>query len=270
MIADCAAAERSEIASSFINSAKPLSPTVPMIAQGEVGEITAEDLERVVGSDPELSLRVLALANSAFYSQLHDISTLRSALVVLGADTVRKLAASLLARSLLSARTPADFMIWRHSQAVGIAAQQIAEVHRCIDPEQAFVAGLLHDIGLSAVLAYELSTIAGYEAHAEIGAEIAESLGLSPNLVPAIRFHDYLAEGAEVGALEITVFVANQIAIRSGFNHEMEDAEDDDRFYSATELLDLEAADIEALAIGLPGRIEAFETAIGSAGETSL
>ena len=263
MIAAPATAPRNAIASNFISGAASLSPTVLRLAQGNITEIAINELESIVGADPEFSLRILALANSAYYSQLHDIASLRSALVVLGADTVCKLAASLLSRSLLSTPRSNDSTIWRHSQAVGIAARLIAEAHRRADPQQAFVAGLLHDVGLSAVQMYEGATAADFEAHAEIGAEIAELLGLSPCLVSAIRHHDIPGEGAGIGTLEITVFGANQVAIRSGFNHEAEDTDDDHCLLSAVESLVLQDTDIDALAMGLASRIEAFEAAVG-------
>ncbi len=219
-------------------------------------------LEATIANDPEFSLRVLGLANSAFYSQRHTIASLRSALVVLGAETVRRLAATQLSRALMANPRHGDPSIWRHAQATGIAAQMIAEAHRQVEPLQAFVAGLLHDIGVSAILACgDAST--DFELHAAIGAEAAELLGLADCLVSAIRQHHHDPSNPSIDPLNASLVIANEVAIRAGYAHDAEASCDDGELQPALDLLGLEPADTDAFRIGLASRVEALETELG-------
>jgi putative nucleotidyltransferase with HDIG domain len=98
-------------------------------------------------------------------------------LVVLGTDIIRRLAEGILARTLVGPRDEARESFWQHSLAVG--ARLLAEVHRRVDPKQAFVAGLLHDIGQLAIhqtnpeAAASESRAIGDGGHSELGAEMA-------------------------------------------------------------------------------------------------
>jgi putative nucleotidyltransferase with HDIG domain len=257
-------AKISPIASNFVASAAPPSPIVIKLAQDGVDFASIDELEKIVGRDPEFSLRVLALANSAFYSQVYDITTLRGALVLLGVDTVSKLAASILSRSLLSSSRRHESCVWRHSQAVGIGAELIAELNRRTNPRRAFVAGLLHDIGLAAILSYQGSASADIAEHGEIGAEVAECLGLSPQLVAAIRYHDSPPDADHPNALVETVCVANQFALRYGYAHDAETPKEDELFNKSLSRIGLGEADLEPLAIRLASRLETFEASVGS------
>jgi EAL and modified HD-GYP domain-containing signal transduction protein len=64
-----------------------------MLAAGEAA--TFEQLERVINEDPGLSLKLVKLANSAFYGGRHPVGTIRQALMALGTSTVRRWAALL-------------------------------------------------------------------------------------------------------------------------------------------------------------------------------
>ncbi len=255
-------ARTQSISAQFVAGAAAVSPTILKLAQDDTRSVPIHVLESTISSDPEFSLRLLGLANSAFYSQLHTIASLRSALVVLGAETVGRLAASLLSRALLSNPRHSDSAIWRHAQTTGIAAQMIAEAHRQVDPQQAFVAGLLHDIGVSAILAYGDSS-ADFELHAEIGAEVAEQLGLAPSLVSAIRLHDVCHRDAVADALIATVSAANDVAIRAGYCHDAESAGSKSGFEAALDHLGLEHSDVDAVLGGLARRLEVLETELG-------
>jgi putative nucleotidyltransferase with HDIG domain len=255
----------SPIALSFVAGATTPSPVVIRLAQNRVDDASVDDLETIIGTDPEFSLRVMALANSAFYSQMYDISTLRGALVLLGVETVCKLAASVLSRSLITTPRRHDNSVWRHSQAVGIGAELIAELHRRTEPRRAFVAGLLHDIGVPAILNYSGEASPDIARHAEVGAEVADCLGLSPQLITAIRYHDNPPETERSNVLVATVCIANQLAIRNDYSHEAEAPLEHELFHDVLARLGLGEPDLDTLAIGLAGRIEAFEASIASA-----
>lgn len=217
-----------------------------------------DELEETVAADPVFSLRTLSLANSAFYSQQHEIKTLRGALIVMGADAINNLAASLLARSLHASPTKFDDALWQHCQAVAIAGQMLAEVHGRVEPKQAFAAGLLHDIGIMAIQgAGDASDLV---QHAAFGAEIADILGLSSSLSEAIAFHDNpQQDGLTNPALVETVFVANALAARAGYAYDGESMSDEEIFCDLVAGLTLEESDIATLLQSLPERIQQMQ-----------
>lgn len=254
------------VAARFVARTAPASPTILRLAQEDLQQLPIQELELLIASDPEFSLRVLALANSAFYSQQHDVLTLRSAVVVLGIETISRLAASVWSRSLLTGPNPSDDTLWRHALATGIAAQMMAEAHRLANPQHCFVAGLLHDIGMCAIQADALGGTE-VDAHAAVGAEIATLLGLAPGLATAILHHDDAEGAGESDAVNATVAAANQITIRAGLCHDAESESQDQILAAALERLGLEHEDSDAFLIGLERRLDSFERAFGASSE---
>ncbi|MFK7885360.1 MAG: HDOD domain-containing protein [Gammaproteobacteria bacterium] len=248
------------IAHAFVARSQAISPAVLRLGGGNSSALTIRELEAAISLDPAFSLRALALANSAFYSQQHEISTLRDALVVLGAEVVHNLAASLLARALHDSPKTVDEVLWEHCHAVGLASQMLAETHRRVSPRSAFAAGLLHDIGILALQSLDHDDPESYARHEEIGGQIALLLGIAPSLSSAIRSHGGGASAEPDNApLEATVFVANELALRCGYSHDRESAADDRRLRANISFLGLEEADFDALGAALPARLQALE-----------
>jgi len=230
------------------------------LGSGDSDALSINDLEAAIVIDPELSLRTLALANSAFYSQQHEISALRSAVVVLGADAVHNLAASMLARSLHSSPSVIDESLWQHCQVVAVAGQMLAETHGQIGPNQAFAAGLLHDIGILAIRNADGSDGEYLIEHAAVGAEIADLLGLSPSLSEAIKNHDAAHSfNFSEAPLEATVSLANHLAERCGYAYFGESVSGEDLVCSLVANFKLKDSDIDALADGLYARLEKLQ-----------
>lgn len=111
---------------------------------------SADELARVLMRDPALTARVLRIVNSSFYGAQREITTVSKAVVMLGMRQVTALALSTSIYNLASSwETKIDRVkFWRHSLEVAIAARMIAERIQYPHIEEAFVAGLLHDIGL--------------------------------------------------------------------------------------------------------------------------
>ena len=258
----------SRVALDFIAGRASPSTTLVAIAQGAARVDGINELESTVGGDVDLSLRVLALANSAFYSPVHEIASLRGALIALGADTVQKLAANLLARSLLGAPSKAAADLWLHSQAVGLAAQLLAETHRQADPQQAYMAGLLHDIGLLAAISCDASSKLAVLQHGPLGGEIADLLGLAPALSAVIRGHDSTDPGELASQpLNATVHIANIIAAEQGFGHAADPCEHGDAADAAIKSLGLQHADVERIGKHLPELLDQMQASIGDAAD---
>lgn len=107
---------------------------------------TAEEVAEVVRRDQSLTFEVLRLANSAFYQRSREIRTVDQAAVLLGNRRLRSLA---LAAALgpIMAQTRWGASMWEHSLGVALASREIARVCCMPEPEDFFVAGLLHDVG---------------------------------------------------------------------------------------------------------------------------
>ena len=118
--------------------------------------VNARDVAALVSQEPGLSVRVLHSANSAFYGQSRNISTVESALRLLGLDAVRGIAAAACMDRTISAQqggVPIDLRLFvRHCLAAAIAARDLATRHCIEQAGDAFIGGLLHKLGVTVQL----------------------------------------------------------------------------------------------------------------------
>ena len=109
------------------------------------------DIATAIAEDQGLSTRVLAMANSAFYGLQAQVRTVSRAVAVLGLREVRALVVLLGMHGLAYHRPlPAGFALdpyLEHQLAVAVAAQALAGQTRAMDTDDAFTAGVLHDLG---------------------------------------------------------------------------------------------------------------------------
>ncbi len=131
-------------------------PTLPQVVERvmtlvEDPDTTSAQLASVIATDQALMTKVLKVVNSAYYGMPRRIATLRQATVILGFNTVKNfvLSASIF-DSFGSGSGDVEFdrvKFWEHSIGVGTAAKVLAQRIRLGQPEELFVAGLVHDIG---------------------------------------------------------------------------------------------------------------------------
>ncbi|MFW6180931.1 MAG: HDOD domain-containing protein, partial [Spirochaetota bacterium] len=138
----------------YIDSMPSLSITVAKILEVTRNpQVTAKDLNKVINLDPVPMGRVLKLVNSAYYGLSNRVTSLVTAIIMLGINTIKNLALStaILGRMKNKKKFKALNVdgFWRHSIGVGVASKLIAE--KIGVPanlrEEFFIAGLLHDIG---------------------------------------------------------------------------------------------------------------------------
>lgn len=229
-------------------------PTLPttlskIISVAENPDSGARDLAIVISQDQSISSMVLRLVNSAFYGHFRNISSISHAIVILGFQTVKNLA---LGTSIFRAQPSGSRPVfnrnkfWAHSLAVGTFTKRLAPMVKGadkIDPETAFVTGLLHDLGKVIFDNYfneeyrqasdqarerkEWIRVAEEEtlgmSHTLAGRMLAEKWHFPANVVSAIGFHhDPEKAGADSGVLSPLVHVANhcchELKIGSGGN----------------------------------------------------
>ncbi len=112
----------------------------------------AVDLKAVVELDAALSARILRCANSSAHATRTRITSLQHAIAFLGLQQVRNLAVTAGISDLFKRDNRIGpycrSQLWRHLVSVGICARLIAMRQRMNNYEEAFLAGLLHDIGI--------------------------------------------------------------------------------------------------------------------------
>jgi len=112
-------------------------------------DVSIERVVKIISQDPSLAAQCLRMVNSPLFAVRYPIDTVRGAVMGLGVNRVRQLA---MACSLLKAFGPRSAAparaLWAHSLAVAMVAQKFAHQAGYPDPEQAYSAGLLHDLGI--------------------------------------------------------------------------------------------------------------------------
>jgi putative nucleotidyltransferase with HDIG domain len=193
----------------------PSMPAIlmPVLRQLE-GPIESIDIQRIidlVSHDKSLAAQVLHMANSPLFGQWARVESIRSAVVTLGIARLREIVTSCCMLHLVpktkSKLDPTVF--WEHSLAVALVSRRTAKKIGMPGPEKAYLAGLLHDIGLIANLLlipdlFEKSLqtarsrsvpldraeieVAGID-HTSTGGVLADHWKLGPDLCEVIRCH---------------------------------------------------------------------------------
>ncbi len=126
--------------------------TLKIIELVENPRSTAQDLHKVIGNDPALVARILKVVNSAFYGLPGQIGSINRAIVLLGLNAVKNIViAASLAKLFRGGKVSANFAakdLWTHSIAVGVMSKLLVTKINQTLPDEAFLAGLIHDIGI--------------------------------------------------------------------------------------------------------------------------
>jgi len=119
------------------------------VSKDETASLT--DLAKIVETDPGISVRILEIVNSAMYGLGRKITALSEAVVFLGLDEIKKLAIGMTVFEKMFKSGQAEqfdrLLFWRHCLSVAVLSTEIAKEIGYSDPEEAYIAGLLHDVG---------------------------------------------------------------------------------------------------------------------------
>lgn len=126
--------------------------TLKIIELVEDPSSTAQDLHSIISNDPALCSRILKVVNSAFYGLPRQIGSINRAIVLLGLNAVKNIA---IAASLTKLFRGGDLCptfsardLWVHSIATAAGSKLICDQLKLGFPDEAFLAGLMHDIGI--------------------------------------------------------------------------------------------------------------------------
>ncbi len=207
---------------------------------------SASELRRIISHDPSLVSRILKLVNSTFYGRGKRINSVERAIVLLGFDAVHNLAISATIGALFTHVNLCDDFtahdLWTHCVAVAAASREIAKMINKGIAERAFLAGLVHDVGMLVELqvcpqklmdvcqscktsqvpfsAMELDRI-GCE-HSELGGALAAKWGFPEFCRSAASYHHYphLAE-PEHRQLTGIVYVADTLCCQDAIGFDL-------------------------------------------------
>lgn len=203
-------------------------------------ETSAADLGRVISRDAALAARVLKISNSALYGVRGTITTLSRAIVILGMRTLQSLVVAASSESLYRSKSFKDQLLWDHAVAAALVSRSLAKRFRSAPVEEAFVAGLLHDIG-KAVLdanmsdAYQQIVQIVYNEgttfvkaeqdrlgfnHCHVGAFVVRKWNFAPLLQEAVRWHHEPDKAEEEPKMCATVSLANAFCVKLGVGPE--------------------------------------------------
>ncbi|MCF8020158.1 MAG: HDOD domain-containing protein [Vallitaleaceae bacterium] len=230
----------------------------------------AVDIEREVMKDQGLTTKLLKMANSAFYSGRRQIKTVADATVLLGFDTVQTLVlASTVGKVMekeLKGYSYERNALWRQSQISAIMARTIAKKAKYANPDIAYTAGLLKDVGKVILDEYvhesyqEILTkisnevmpyvaaeeeILGFN-HGQVGARIVEKWNLASELVDAIEFHHKPFQSIDNIELVSIVHISDGLVMMMGI-HEGIDTLGHEFFTDAVKILNLDEADLNQI-----------------------
>lgn len=204
-------------------------------------DLGIRELADVIEKDPAMVAKVLRVANSAYYGLSGTVSSIQHATVLLGVKRVGEVitmsGASRLIDRPLSGYGMQSGELWEHSLAVGFAAKMLIQKYNPALASDAFVAGLIHDIGKMildpyitnhgevfqqrlnnnvSVVEAELQTL-GID-HTEMGYEACVAWGIPEELRTAIKYH-HSPLSSEGRALAYAVNLGDSVAIMSGIGN---------------------------------------------------
>jgi HD-like signal output (HDOD) protein len=126
--------------------------TAKIIQTVEDPKSTAAQLHKIVSHDPALVTRILKVVNSAFYGLPGQIASVERAIVLLGLNAVKNIAvAASLGQMFRGVKLCEGFTakdLWRHCVSVGVIARELARQMKVPIADEAFLAGMIHDVGI--------------------------------------------------------------------------------------------------------------------------
>ena len=212
----------------------------------EIGkeDFSADSLANIILKDPSLTGQVLRMANSSFYKRFSNIKTVHQAVSVLGATTVKCLAlsSSILNPDKIEASTGVDPKAYfSYLLSVASASEKIASAISYKAPEEAFIAGLLHDVGILFFLHHHAedytkvirkedkkNTLIEAEKkvfgidHGEVGHHLTKMWGLPDYVVDSIESHHNYYKPENNGNFQNIISLATLLSHDRFSGYEME------------------------------------------------
>jgi HD-like signal output (HDOD) protein len=275
-------ADRDRLTSIIINTRD--LPAMPHVAS-KVLELSsdprtsAQQLQQVISDDQAMTARILKIANSAMYSCSRKIKTLTEAIVMLGFNSIRSLVVTSASRNLYLNNSKRmglkERLLWEHSIGAAFGCRLLAQSKQPHVAEEAFLAGLMHDIGklvlnqqagdqfdeIVQIVYNENRPFAATERellgfdHTEVGALLVNKWRLSPALEFAIGNHHKAEAFSAENPLLLYLDLANDLCKQQGIGF-VESPDIDLEGSSANVILEIPTSTLNSVAERLQHTLE--------------
>ena len=252
-------------------------PTFPDVAikareAADNENTTAVELAKIINTDTALSARLLKVANSPLFRARNKIENIQIAITRMGNRVVRNLIMSITVEQMFKARSQVMAerfkKAWEHSIHVAAFSRVLAISSPHLDPEQAMLAGLIHDIGVLPILleAEKHDYFIGNpraldkiidELHTDVGRLIVEHWDFPESLTEVVWEHENLFRDPQAEADYSDIVLVANLQTPSRENHK--NNQDDWSLIPAFKKLRLDH-DVDVIEIeGVPEKIEEVE-----------
>ncbi len=223
-------------------------PTIPAVLapllrylEQPVEKLDVQKVTDFIAQDKSLAAQCLQMANSPLFGRWQQVDSLRGAVVSLGFRHVSDIAMSCGMLKMLPGKKRGfdPIVFWEHSLGCALLCRHLARNINLDDPGKAYLAGLLHDLGIIVNLwllpdefgeAFEAARSEGmplHEAeqrvlgftHCESGGLLAERWGFAPGLVEVVTHHHLPQRSSENTTLVSLVHIADLLCRTGGLNH---------------------------------------------------
>ncbi len=261
-------------------------PTLPVVAQKVIDVIQddcadARTLTDIILLDPPISTKLLRLANSAYYRSPNadEVSDVHRAVVVLGFMNVRNVVLAACMKSLYAREFSTNHFcardLWIHSVKAAVTCRAIALWAAPERQEEAFMAGLVHDIGM--IVEWNLfpklfpQVLARYQGtgrefiraedetlgfdHCAAGAAVLRNWKLPKSIRDAVKIHHHLARKKKDDLLPEIVHVAEHVCTNNGDGF-FDQLSDPQSLVAALDKLQLSGRDFDAILVDSSTELE--------------
>ncbi len=217
----------------------------------ESDDLSSYQLAKVISLDPVLAAYILKISNSAYYNFSGKVKTLSDAITLIGFEEIKKIVIMISAKNAFKVSDEIDKLLWEHSLAVAVGCSVINSNINITDEGEAYISGLLHDIGK---IVFQKSKLTNYKDifkqaydsgkeirflekevfgynHADVGGYLLQSWNFEQSIIDAVSFHhlnftikntsDFLKKSALVN---LSDFIVNNL-IGVGKKEKIKDTE---------------------------------------------
>lgn len=224
---------------SDLENDKLVLPTLPEVALRVRDTLEDEnssmlDVAKIITSDAALAARMIQVSNSPLLRASSPIESVEAAVTRMGSNMIRNLVTSMVMEQMFQATSDVTDKrlrrIWEHSTEVAAISHALASQFTKLPPEQAMLAGLVHDIGALPILtrAEDIPELLEDEAtldriiasaHASIGAEILRKWNFPEELVAVAQEHENLQRDSANGPDYVDVVTVANLQSLVNTNH---------------------------------------------------
>ena len=218
---------------------KLVLPTLPEVALKVRDTLEDEnasllDVAKIISSDAALAARMIQVSNSPLLRANRSIETVEAAVSRMGSNMIRNLVTSMVMEQMFQATSEVTDKrlrhIWEHSTEVAAISHALASQFTKLQPDQAMLSGLVHDIGALPILtrAEEYPELLEDEVmldriiastHTTIGAEILRKWNFPEELISVAEEHENLAHDSRNGVDYVDVVIVANLQSLVDTNH---------------------------------------------------